>query len=340
MKRLATLVTAAALALSLAACGSGSSGGATMSKAPAADGGTSGQSSDFPKKNITLVVPYGAGGGIDISCRAVVEGGNKELLNGKSIVIECREGGGGVVGTTYVTTLPADGYTLVPITVSTITKPMLSDEVTYTYEDFIPLAQYSTEYEIIVVPVDSPFNTVEDLVKYAKENEVVVSTSGHSTFHHQVPLIFANGEGLKFTYLHNSASNEQLSQLMGNHCDVAFMAAGEGAGAIQDGTVKCLGIMAEERLESLPDVPTLKEQGFDYVEGAFRGIGCLKGTPDDAVQVLRAFFDDALTGEACKENFDNTGNTLVYANGDDFQALLDDFATNIVDVIPLLKEGT
>lgn len=132
MKKLASLLTASALIFSLAACGGGGSTPGTTAPAGTGDAGGGAPSTDFPKKNITLIVPYGAGGGIDISCRAVVEGGNKELLNGKSIVIECREGGGGVVGTTYVTTQPADGYTLVPITVSTITKPMLSDEVTYT----------------------------------------------------------------------------------------------------------------------------------------------------------------------------------------------------------------
>lgn len=292
---------------------------------------------DFPQKNITLVVPYAAGGGVDITCRAIVESGDKAMLNGNSIIVECREGGGGVVGTTYVTTLPADGYTLVPVTVSTITTPMLNSDVRYTYKDFIPLARFNADPEVVVVPPDSPFNTIEDLIKHAKENRVIVSTPGHSTFHHQVPLIFATNENLQFSYLHNNASNEQLTQLMGNHCDVAFMSAGEAYGAILDGSIKALGIMDETRHEMLPEVATLKEQGYDYIQGGFRGIGCLKGTPDDVVASLRAFLDATLTSEKCKQTFTNTGNTLSYMNGDDFAKFMDNFAESVTEVIPVLQ---
>lgn len=351
MKRFIAVLAAVLLLISLVACGgsnnnagsnagsdSGSASGSDSGSASGAEKADDAAKSTFPEKDIKLLVPFAAGGGLDITTRIIVNNIPDDAFNGHSVNVECMEGGGGVVGTTWVKNQPADGYTVLCMTTSVISNPMLK-ETSFTHEDFRPVVMYAFEPELLICNVDAPYDTLDEFVAYAKEHEVTLCTPGHSTSHHMAGIKFATGEGLNISYLHNGSASEQLAQVMGGHSDLALLAAGEGAGSVMDGTVKALGIMNETRLDSIPDVPTFIECGYDYVDGALRGLAVSKDTPDEIVEILADGFTQALTSEECIQQFADANCALVYGDTETFQRYIDDTYSALQEVVPMLAEA-
>lgn len=338
MKRMMALLMVLAMIFALTACGGKSSSDESSGNAASSSGSPAEVKNDFPEKDIKLLVPFAAGGGLDITTRIICNNISEDSFNGHSVNVECMEGGGGVVGTTWVKNQPADGYTVLCMTTSVISNPLLKD-TTFTHEDFRPVVMYAFEPELLICAPDAPYDTLEEFVAYAKENQVLLSTPGHSTSHHMAGIKFATGEGLNIEYLHNGSASEQLAQVMGGHCDVALLAAGEGAGSVIDGTVKALGTMNETRVSSLPDCPTFKECGYDYVDGALRGLAVHKDTPDEIVEILAEGFGKALTSKSCIQQFADANCALVYGDTQTFQDYIDNTYDGLLQVIPLLQEA-
>ena len=190
MKRFLAIAMALALVLSLTA---------------------SAMAASFPTKNITIIVPYDAGGGVDITTRTLTDTAGKDYFGGKSLIVENRGGGGAVIGHTYVANSKADGYTLLAYTNAVVNNPQLK-EVTYTHQSFKTLGMVCFDPEIVVVPKDSPFQTFQDLIDFAKENNVKAATPGHSTAHHVAAIQLSNEfGGLKFNYIHENRSEMRSS---------------------------------------------------------------------------------------------------------------------------------
>ena len=294
-KRMVALLCAGLVAASLAGCSGKKADAPAEPKATEAAGSEAAGSeaateaakanTDFPKKNIKIIVPYDAGGGVDITTRILAEAAGKDYFNGHSLIVENMAGGGAVIGQTAVANADPDGYTLLAYTSAVVNNPLLKD-VTFTLDSFKTLGMVCFDPEILVVPPNSPYKTWDEFVAYAKENTVKVATPGHSTSHHIAAIQLAKEYGLKFEYLHNDSASVQMQQLMGGHCDAAMMAAGETVSQIGDGTIIGLAVGAEERVADIPDVPTFLELGGTMVNGAFRGYACPAGVPDDVYQVL------------------------------------------------------
>lgn len=349
-KRILALACAALMATALSACskkaevpassttGNSSSTPASSSSsdsgsAPAAPVATT----DFPTKNIKIIVPYDAGGGVDITCRLVAEAAGKDFFNGHTLVVENMGGGGAVVGQTYVANAEPDGYTMLAYTSAIVNNPLLK-EVTFETADFTPIAMCCFDPEILVVPPNSPYKTIEEFMAYAKENTVKVSTPGHSTSHHLAAIQFAKENDLKFEYLHNDSASVQMQQLMGGHCDAALMAVGETTNQILDGTILGLGVMSEERITDLPDVPTFKEKGMDMVLGAFRGLAVQKDTPPEVVKVLTDTFSEILTSDKFITAMKDASIPYEYRNSTDFKAYVEQQVAATTELLPLLKD--
>jgi len=254
--------------------------------------GESKAESKFPEKPIKIIVPFAPGGGTDITARIFADAAGKDFFNGQPLVVENMEGGGAVIGQTYVAkTAPADGYTVMLFTSSAINNSILK-KVTYSYKDFKPIIIVNPDAEIVVAPTkNAKFRTMKELIEYAKSNDVLVSTPGHSSGHHIRALNLARLMGLKFKYLHSNSAAIQVQQLMGGHCDVAFMTVTESSGALSDGSAIGLGVMSAERVTTIPNVPTFKELGYDgWIDGAARGFAMRADTPDEIYNYIVAEF--------------------------------------------------
>jgi len=291
---------------------------------------------NFPAKPIKIIVPFAPGGGTDITSRIFADAAGKDFFNGQPLVVENMEGGGAVIGQTYVAkTAPADGYTVMLLTSSAINNSILK-KVNYSYKDFKPIIMVNPDAEIVVAPTkNAKFKTMKELIEYAKNNDVLVSTPGHSSGHHIRALNMARLMGLRFKYLHSNSAAIQVQQLMGGHCDVAFMTISESTGALSDGSAVGLGVMSTERVSTVPNVPTFKELGYDgWVDGASRGFAMRADTPENIYNYLVAEFKKVAVSKKFITKMSDAGMLYAADGPGEYQKYLDFTA----DAITALKD--
>jgi tripartite-type tricarboxylate transporter receptor subunit TctC len=293
----------------------------------------------FPTKDIKVIIPFSAGGGADLSMRMFCEAANNgNYFNNVTLVPENLPGGGAVIGQTAAFKANPDGYTMLLYTSSLINNDIFNN-VVYKYDDFKPLAGYCSDPEVLVAPVKTSYNTLEEFYEYAKTHTVNVSTPGHTTGHHIRALAMAKKHGFHFNYLHSDGAAVQLQQVMGGHCDLSFTTVGACKSAIQDGNVKALAVMAEERVEGLPDVPTFKELGENLVDGADRGIAVHKDVPDDIYQYLCKEAHKVIESKEFQDGMKKMGLFAPYKTSEQYRGYMDKTYNTINELLPLLKNS-
>lgn len=290
---------------------------------------------EFPDKPITIVVPFKAGGNVDLCSRIVADELTK-VLN-VDVVIENREGGGAIIGQTYALNQPADGYTMLALTASFVTN-VLSGDTDFGVEDVRCVGLMASDPEILMVSADSGITTVDELMKRGQEGVLINSTPGFSTAHHLACLVLANEYGLNFEYMHTNGSAEQVVQLAGGHADVGMSNYGGAATLIEEGKIIALATCADERYSALPDVPTMKELGYDFIYSSYRGFCVPAGTPEEVVKVLSDAVEQAMKSETVQQAFADGGFPLHHLNANDFQAMLEQDYANVSAIYSLLEE--
>lgn len=249
---------------------------------------------NYPERPIMMMVSYGAGGATDFQARIVtMTAGNEDAL-GMPIAIINKPGAGGRVGWNwFATQADADGYTLGAYNIPHFIAQSIEGGVSYSAESFEPIANWGADPAVFVVAADSEFNSMADVVDYAKANPGKLTFSGAGLFvgHHIAALQLEKASGVKLAYIPNNK---------GGAGAMKAVIAGEVLGGVNNlsdafrareaGNVKILGVFDLERNEFLPDVPTLKEQGFDIDNASvnFRGVMVPKGTPQPIIDKLAA----------------------------------------------------
>jgi len=249
---------------------------------------------DYPERPVMMMVSYGAGGATDFQARIVtMTAGNEDAL-GMPIAIINKPGAGGRVGWNwFATQADADGYTLGAYNVPHFIAQSIKGGVQYSTDSFEPIANWGADPAVFVVAADSPMNSMADVVSFAKENPGKLTFSGAGLFvgHHIAALQLEKAAGVKMAYIPTKGGGAAAmkavigGEVMGgvNNLSDAFRAQAAG-------NVKILGVFDLERNAFLPDVPTLKEQGYDIDNASvnFRGIMVPKGTPQDVIDKLAA----------------------------------------------------
>lgn len=243
----------------------------------------------YPSKSITYIIPFNPGGQSDIEARRQQPYLEKYL--GVPIIITYKPGAGGAVAWAELTRTEPDGYTIYGINIPHIILQPLVKDVGYTTDQIKPVALFQRTPIGLAVPIDSPFNSVEDIIEYAKENpgKITVGGSGTYTGHHITLLQFEKLTGTKFTYVPFTGAAPQMQAILGGQVDAVFANSNDLV-KYSGKQIKVLAIATEERFPTLPDVPTFKELGIDLVESIDRGVGVPKDTPDDIVKVLESAF--------------------------------------------------
>lgn len=246
----------------------------------------------YPDRPIMLMISYGAGGATDFQARIVtMTAGNEDAL-GMPIAIINKPGAGGRVGWNwFATQAETDGYTLAAYNIPHFIAQSIKGGVEYSADSFEPIANWGADPAVFVVAADSPFNSMTDVVEWAKANPGKLTFSGAGLFvgHHIAALQLEKASGVQLAYIPNSQGGAGAmkaviaGEVMGgvNNLSDAFRAR-------EAGTVKILGVFDLERNDFLPDVPTLVEQGFDVDNSSvnFRGIMVPKGTPQGIIDKL------------------------------------------------------
>jgi putative tricarboxylic transport membrane protein len=241
---------------------------------------------DYPTKSVEMVAWASPGGGSDRMCRSFAKA--IEAVLPETVFVVNKPGGGGAVGMAYVQSKPADGYTLLGVTNNLVFTPLTKPDLKYSAKDFAPIVMWGFDAKGIAVAADGPYKTIEDLVNAAKQKpgEVKIGTFGLGTDDHITGYLLGSEAGAKFGFVPFDSGGEQLAALLGGHIGATVAEVQEIGGQVEAGKVRILAVATEQRMEGLPDVPTMKEKGWNVVVPKFRGLVVKKGTPPEVVDYL------------------------------------------------------
>ncbi|NLP43606.1 MAG: tripartite tricarboxylate transporter substrate binding protein [Peptococcaceae bacterium] len=287
---------------------------------------------DFPTKSIDMTILFGAGAGADVMGRTLADLVSKDL--GQPVVCNNRVGGGGAVGYQYVLNTPADGYNIVWNSTS-VSVVYHQGNMEHPYDAFRGVANITQEAVALAIRADDDrWNTIEEFIAYAKEHpgEVTVANSGIGSFNHLMAAAIGNVAGVDLKHIPMDAKQSTTS-LLGGQVDAIVNMAFDVIQQQEAGTMKALVVVAPERLEKLPDVPTMKEKGYDLDLMMYRGIAVPKDTPDEVVKVLEEAFMKAGQSAEFKEFAEKFGAIVDVRNAADFDSLMADNDKIVADIM-------
>lgn len=288
----------------------------------------------FPDKPITMVVPFNAGGAVDVTIRIISEEAEKTL--GQKILIVNKAGGGATEGQGFVARAKPDGYTLLAGSSSLVTNT-IAKNVDYTVDSFEAIALYNYDPDVMFVPSSEPYKTIEELIAQSKKEALTAATSGHSTAHHIASILLENVSGAKFKYIHTKGGSEAVPMAAGGHVKTLLGAWGEAANMVSQGKLRPLAVMSKERDPRFPDLPTFREKGWNVEYGAWRGIVAPKGLPKEVKDKLVGAFAAALKSESVKDKFAKADYTIMIKGADEFNALIKEDYKNVKQILDQLK---
>ncbi|QEN08166.1 tripartite tricarboxylate transporter substrate binding protein [Oceanispirochaeta crateris] len=239
----------------------------------------------YPSKDVKVIIPWSVGGMTDVLTRPITSWLEDDL--GVNFIVENKPGGGGVVGSLLIENSPTDGYTIGTTSMSTISAKYISP--VYPDIDNVELiSQVITIPATVTVKADSPWNTIEEYVAYAKANpgKVKNSNSGNGASAHIYAEIFAAEAGIELNHIPYPGYAEGVTALLGGHVDSTNIPLPDVAQHIESGDLRLLAIASAERHPDYPDVPTLKEKGFDIVLGNYSGFVAPKGMDPEQIKIL------------------------------------------------------
>ena len=281
----------------------------------------SAQAQNYPEKSIRIVVPWPAGGAADAVGRAVAQALTTEL--GKTVFVENVAGAGGNIGTQQFIRSAPDGYTLLLATSSTnAANPHLYKKTGFdAIKDFVPVASVAVIPSVLVVPASSKFNTPGDLVAAAKANPGKLSygSGGVGASAHLAGELFKSLTKTDITHVPYKGSGPALTDVMGGQLDFMF-----DTGAfphVKGGKVRALGIAADRRSPSLPDVPTLSEVGLKgMIMNAWYGVAAPAGTPTSVVTRVNAAINQSLKSGELTKRLQDIGGEVRSGSSTEFAA--------------------
>ena len=247
---------------------------------------------DYPTRPITLVLPLGAGGAMDIIARTQFEPQLRERL-GKPVVVENRTGGGTVIAATTVAKSPPDGYTLFFVPAGTLTtNATLYKKLPYDpAKDFAPIALTSKLGFVLSVNPSLPVRSLDELFRYAKNNRLAFGSTGIGATPHLAVEMLKRAGGFEATHVPYRGMPQAVNDLVGNHVQLVFADPAGAPPLIQEGKIRPLAVSSLARIAALPDVPTLDELGLRGFEAvSWHMIVAPAGTPKPIVDRLHREF--------------------------------------------------
>lgn len=254
---------------------------------------------DFPSRSIEYVVPWGAGGGSDTFGRVINIKARREM--GVSVVVINLPGGAGAVGTQYVMKQPADGYTLFGITNDLDVNYLLGRSKYTPHKDLTPIIRAHVDVSSIMAGKNSPAQTWQGLIDYAKKNpgKLTMGGIGALASDERWGQMVWEKAGVKVSYVPFDDAGEMHAALLGGHIDTIFEEPGVVIGMVEEKLIIPVMILTEKRLARFPDVPAAGEIGV-VPPMMWRGIAVKRGTPPEIVKYLEQVFTKSLKSKMYK----------------------------------------
>ena len=243
--------------------------------------------SDFPNRNIRIIVPYAAGGLPDNVARILAVRLQERL--GQGVIVENRPGGAGSVAVQALTSAPADGYTLLVTDGSTVTtNPILFKNHPYSADDVAPIALLARSPLFLAVHHKLPVKTIQEFVEYvkARPDTIDYGSSGIGSPHHLSMEALKSALDLKMTHVPYRGTGQSVPALLGGHVSVLFSAYPSLSGAMQKNTVRLLANNGSERSKQAPDIPALGEIIPGYDLATMIGIFGPAGLPEAVIDKI------------------------------------------------------
>ena len=263
----------------------------------------------FPDKTIQYIIPFPAAGESDLVARYQAEISARKFK--QPMVVINRAGAGGALVWSALNTYPADGTTVVGVNIPhTILQP-LQEGIQYKTEDINAIYYYHFTPDALMVSADSPYKTYQEFIAAAKKDPGKMTLAGSAQYsaNHMAVERLNKLAGVKITYVPFKGTGDLITALIGMHVDGAM---GYLPLAIQQkGKVRTLAIATEKRNPALPDVPTFKELGLNWVDGAYRGVAVPKATPLVLQQKLSDYFAKLNADPETKKKLEDSGFILV-----------------------------
>jgi tripartite-type tricarboxylate transporter receptor subunit TctC len=257
----------------------------------------------FPSKRITYNICFNPGGESDITAR-FQEPVLKKVL-GVDIAINYKIGGGGALCWAELVRSKPDGYTIAGSNLPhTVLQPLEMGNAGYNTLDLKEIYFFESTPNILLVRNDSPYKTLKDFVEAAKKvpGAFTVGGSGTSSANDLGTTMLNKAAGIQLTYIPFGGTGSAVPALLGGH--VTALMSYSTMAVQHKGRFRALAIASDKRMEVLPDVPTFIEQGYDVVEGAYRGVAAPPGTPDEIVKILADAFEKVMKDPEVKKKMD------------------------------------
>ena len=296
----------------------------------------------FPERDISVIVPWAAGGGTDALARTLAQNGKKYF--GVNVTVVNKVGGAGGIGMGSVATAKPDGYTVGVIT-DYLSLYRLLGMSELSYRDFELIALLNRSAAAISVQASSPFKSLKDMMEYAKANPGVltVAHAGPGQAWHLAVASLAMKYGIKFTYVPFDSAAPVRTALLGGHVSVATTGIDEVLQFYKTKQLRLLAVNSLSRQPVFPDVPTFAEAGYPIENPIFawRGLAVAKGTPPDILKALRDGFRKAAEDPDYVKLMDELALPRTYLEAEQFGQFLAETEKSLaplLDSVGLLKK--
>ncbi|MGA2956136.1 MAG: tripartite tricarboxylate transporter substrate binding protein [Thermodesulfobacteriota bacterium] len=275
---------------------------------------------DFPTRPVEVIVGFAPGGGTDLTARAVANYATKYF--GQPFIVVNKAGASGTIASQYVATAKPDGYTLLTAGGSeTTTAGHFRKLPFHPLNDFEPVICIVGQQIGLSVKTDSPWKTIQEFIADAKKNPEKYSyaTSGIGSLYHAAVLVLEKNTGIRLRHVPFKGGAETLSALLGGHVDVAISAPDEAYALIEGGRVRSLVTFSGKRSKLIPNVPTLKEVGYDFFMENMKGLVAPKGTPKPIILKIHDGVKKMMNEDAgFKDSLDKVKLEINYMSSEDF----------------------
>ncbi len=291
----------------------------------------------FPDRPVSMVVGFPPGGVADVSARPVAAA--LEKIWGQPVVVQNKGGAGGAIGTAFVAQAKPDGYTLLMALASVSTLPV-ADELfnrppAFKLSQLQPIALVTADPPILVVPADSPYKSLGDIVaaSKAKPGSIPYASSGTYGTYHVATEMFAHEAGIKLHHVPYNGGGPALRAILAKEVEIGLLGPSIAAGQISAGKLRPLASWGAKRLPLFPDVPTLKELGYDIEYYIWSGVFAPAGVPAPLLTQLREAMKRAINDEAVKKALETAGSPIAYMDAPEFTRFFEADAKRLEAVV-------
>lgn len=285
-------------------------------------GAANAMAAGYPERPVTMVVPFPPGGVADTIARPLAQAMGDKL--GQAVVIENKGGAGGAIGIGQAGRAKPDGYTLLmslsSISILPAADRLLERKPAYQLDQFVPIARITADPTVLVVRADAPYKTLQEFVDAAKKQSGKFSygSSGiYGTMH--VPMeMLQNAAGIKMMHVPFTGAGPAVQALVGGQVDALATGPSSVMQLIQAGRVKALAHWGDGKLDSLPEVPSFKSQGYDISFVQWSGVFALAGTPPAVIDKLRQTVKDIANNPEVQARIAGTGSPVQYLDAPAF----------------------